>query len=45
MKRQSAFPSDAVETPAFIVRPAAIAASRDELARLCGWPAAGRSTR
>ena len=36
MRRQSAFPRDAVETPAFIVRPAAIAASRDELARLCG---------
>ncbi len=36
MKRQSAIASDAVETPAFIVRPGAIAASRDELARLCG---------
>jgi carboxynorspermidine decarboxylase len=36
VRRRSAFPPDAVETPAFIVRPAAIAASRDELARLCG---------
>jgi hypothetical protein len=36
VRKQSAFPRDAVETPAFIVRPAAIAASRDELARLCG---------
>ena len=36
MRRQSAFPRDFVETPAFIVRPAAIAASRDELVRLCG---------
>ena len=36
MRRQSAFPRDSVETPAFIVRPAAIAASRDELVRLCG---------
>ena len=36
MRRQSASPPDAVETPAFIVRPAAIAASRDKLARLCG---------
>jgi carboxynorspermidine decarboxylase len=36
VRSQSAFPRDAVETPAFIVRPAAIAASRDELARLCG---------
>ena len=36
MTRQSASPPDAVETPAFIVRPGAIAASRDELARLCG---------
>jgi carboxynorspermidine decarboxylase len=35
VKRQSVSPADAVETPAFIVRPAAIAASRDELARLC----------
>ncbi len=35
MRRESAFPRDSVETPAFIVRPAAIAASRDELARLC----------
>ena len=29
------FPCDAVDTPAFIVRPGTIAASRDELARLC----------
>ena len=36
MKKLSLVPRDAVETPAFIVRPAAIAASRDELARLCG---------
>ena len=36
MRRQSASPRNSVETPAFIVRPAAIAASRDELARLCG---------
>ena len=35
MKTQSAFPCDAVETPAFIVRPGTIAARRDELARLC----------
>jgi carboxynorspermidine decarboxylase len=35
MSRQSAFPCSAVETPAFIVRPGAIAASRDELAGLC----------
>ncbi len=34
--RQSALPRDALETPAFILRPEAIAASRDELARLCG---------
>ena len=36
MTRQSAISRDALETPAFIVRPGAIAASRDELARLCG---------
>jgi carboxynorspermidine decarboxylase len=35
VRRQSAFPCGAVETPAFIVRPGAIAASRDELAGLC----------
>ena len=35
MRRQSASLHDAVETPAFIVKPAAIAARRDELARLC----------
>jgi carboxynorspermidine decarboxylase len=35
VKTQSAFPSDAVDTPAFIVRPGTIAARRDELARLC----------
>jgi len=34
--RKSAISRDAIETPAFIVRPGAIAASRDELARLCG---------
>jgi diaminopimelate decarboxylase len=33
--RKSAISRDAIETPAFIVRPGAIAASRDELARLC----------
>ena len=36
MRRQCAFPRDDIETPAFIVRPGAIAANRDELARLCG---------
>jgi carboxynorspermidine decarboxylase len=36
VKRRSAFPCDAIETPAFIVKPGAIAANRDELARLCG---------
>ncbi len=36
VRTQSAFPCDAVETPAFIVRPRAIVASRDELSRLCG---------
>ena len=36
MEARSASPPDAVETPAFIVRPGAIAASRDELGRLCG---------
>jgi carboxynorspermidine decarboxylase len=36
VKRRSAFPCDAIETPAFIVRPGAIATNRDELARLCG---------
>jgi carboxynorspermidine decarboxylase len=36
VKRQSAFPRDVIETPAFIVRPGTIAANRDELARLCG---------
>ena len=35
MRRQSAVTSGAVETPAFIVRAGAIAASRDELAELC----------
>ena len=35
MTRKSAISRDAIETPAFIVRPGAIAASRDELARLC----------
>ena len=34
--RQSALLRDALETPAFIVRPGAIEASRDELARICG---------
>jgi carboxynorspermidine decarboxylase len=36
VRRQSVFPRDAVETPAFMVKPGVIAASRDELARLCG---------
>ena len=35
MRRQSAFPGETIETPAFIVRPEAIAANRDELARVC----------
>ena len=35
MRTQSAFPCDAVDTPAFIVRPGTIAARRDELAGLC----------
>jgi carboxynorspermidine decarboxylase len=33
---RKSLPRDAIETPAFIVRPQAIAASRDKLARLCG---------
>jgi carboxynorspermidine decarboxylase len=36
VRGQSAVPREAIETPAFIVRPETIAANRDGLARLCG---------